>query len=183
MAAILGIYASQISGHLYAGPYGAYDALASVTLASGASSVTFTGIPDTYKHLQIRQLVNSPTGNQQIQVGNGTVDTGANYVFHFLYGEGANAGSAASTSETKGYTGYANGSTYPFTAVSDILDYRKNTNKTIRTLSGQDNNGSAAYVMLTSSLWMNTNPITAITISNNGGNYLTNSTFALYGVK
>lgn len=180
---ILGIYASQISGHLYPGPAGAYDALASVTLSSGASSVTFTGIPSTYKHLQIRQLVNSPTGNQQIQVGSGTVDTGANYSFHFLYGEGANTGSSGATSQNNGYLGYANGSTYPFVAVTDILDYTRNTNKTIRTFSGQDNNGSAAYTMLTSSLWNNTNPITAITISNNGGNYATSSTFALYGVK
>jgi hypothetical protein len=48
--------ASQISGHLYDGPFGAYDSLATVTLSADAASVTFAGIPSGYKHLQIRAI-------------------------------------------------------------------------------------------------------------------------------
>jgi hypothetical protein len=44
MTPILGIMASQISGHLWE-PQGAYDALSTVTLSANASSVSFTGIP------------------------------------------------------------------------------------------------------------------------------------------
>ena len=52
---ILGIWASQISGHLWA-PEGAYDALATVSLSTTTASVTFSGIPSGYKHLQLRLI-------------------------------------------------------------------------------------------------------------------------------
>jgi len=58
MSPILGIYASQITGHLNPfTPTGSYDALASYTVPSGgASTITFAGIPTggQYTHLQLR---------------------------------------------------------------------------------------------------------------------------------
>jgi hypothetical protein len=55
---ILGIMASQISGHLWA-PEGAYDSLATVTLSASTASIEFAGIPATYKHLQVRVIARS----------------------------------------------------------------------------------------------------------------------------
>jgi hypothetical protein len=61
----LGVIASSLSGHLvppYDGPYGAYDALATVTLSASTASITFAGIPSldisTYRFesLQVQQL-------------------------------------------------------------------------------------------------------------------------------
>lgn len=185
MSPVLGIIASGISGHLTP-PYdpSSYYALASVTVGSGgASYVEFNGIPNTYKHLQIRQRTISATGSQAMQVGNGTIDTGANYAFHFLYGEGANAGAGNSLSETKAYLGYSVGASYPHVAVTDILDYTSSKNKVFRSLNGQDYNGTAAYVMLSSSVWLNTGSITSIRIKNESANLNEFSTFALYGVK
>jgi hypothetical protein len=53
---ILGIYASQISGHLFA-PSGAYDSIATVTWywLSGII-LLLASIPATYTHLQLREL-------------------------------------------------------------------------------------------------------------------------------
>ena len=68
--------------------------------------------------------------------------------------------------------------------VIDILDYA-NTNKykTVRTLSGDDKNGSG-YVVFGSGLWQNTNAVSTITLTNHGAtNFQQYSSFALYGIK
>lgn len=161
-----------------------FESIASTTVGSGGSSyIEFTSIPTTYKHLQIRQTTISGTGSQRMQVGNGSIDTGANYAFHFIYGEGANAGAGNATSETKAYLGYSVGASYPHSAITDILDYSSSKYKTFRSFNGQDSNGTASYVMLSSSIWLNTAPITSIRISNESANLNEYSTFALYGVK
>jgi hypothetical protein len=88
---ILGIYASQISGHLFA-PSGAYDSIATATFTGSALSVTFSSIPSTYTHLQIRGLARTPSGNDQIDLRfNG--DSGNNYSMHGLSGDGASVAS------------------------------------------------------------------------------------------
>ena len=70
--------------------------------------------------------------------------------------------------------------------IIDLLDY-KNTNKykTIRILSGvETNSATGEKVGLQSALWMNTNAITQIDItSDSGGNWTTDTQFALYGIK
>ena len=64
----VGIYASQISGHLYGGPYGAYDSLATVTVPSGGvASVTFAGIPSGYQHLHIGGGARTDRGYSTLQ--------------------------------------------------------------------------------------------------------------------
>jgi hypothetical protein len=171
-------------------PAGAYDALATVTLSASASSITFAGIPTGYKHLQIRCLtresLGTGTGGLYIQF-NG--DTGSSYAWHRVYGEGnTNALTGASSSTTSGLAGIT-----PTTAglanvfgatVIDVLDYANVAkNKTLRSLTGFDYNGSG-YVGLHSSLWVNTNAITSISIiADSGQSWQQNSTFALYGVK
>jgi hypothetical protein len=67
--------------------------------------------------------------------------------------------------------------------VIDILDYA-NTNKfkTVRSLTGTDLNGSG-QIILGSGLYQQTTAITSITLEANGVNWLTNSSFALYGIK
>jgi hypothetical protein len=50
---ILGIISSQISGHLFA-PSGAYDSIATVSGTGSSGTISFTSIPSTYTHLQIR---------------------------------------------------------------------------------------------------------------------------------
>ena len=64
---------------------------------------SFSSIPNTYKHLQIRGIARSSRNDQNgsfanVQVGNGTVDTGSNYSWHFIngYGSGTQAISRAS---------------------------------------------------------------------------------------
>jgi hypothetical protein len=190
---ILGIMASQISGHLWA-PEGAYDSLATVTVPSGGvASITFAGIPQGYKHLQLRtsmQTNRATYGTDDCYMRLNS-DSGSNYANHGLYGDGSSAaafGSASQTQVSIGKTG--TGVINNFSgAVTDYLDYA-NTNKykTVRTLSGADTNGLVAgyggQIFLLSNLWMNTAAISTIYLYPVVGTQFNQySTFALYGVK
>jgi hypothetical protein len=69
-------------------------------------------------------------------------------------------------------------------AVVDILEYANtNINKTVRSLQGMDLNGSG-WIYLQSGNWRSTSAVTSITLNRQyGSNFLTNSSFALYGIK
>ena len=191
MAPILGIYASQISGHLFA-PSGAYDSIATVTPYTTTTSVVFSSIPSGYTHLQIRAIAKNGTGSggeTSILAQFNSDTTYTNYFGrHLLYGDGSTA--AAAANNTSGWTGGAAGgiaqqSTSNVFAASiiDILDYSNTSkNKTVRTLAGADYNGSGT-LLFTSSLWMNTNAITSITLKPFADTFGANSHFALYGIK
>jgi hypothetical protein len=180
----VGIYASQISGKLWA-PAGAYDALATVTLSATTASINFAGIPAGYKHLQLRisgRTVGAYTGDSNTYLYfNGTE---ASYS-HQLYGSGSATGSGNSANSLLSVRiPNDNNSANIFGAgIMDILDYSSTTkNKTVRTLDGWDANGSG-YMYLHSVLWNNTSPITSITLTTQDGSWKTGSTIALYGVK
>ena len=191
MSPILGIYASQISGHLFA-PSGAYDSIATVTVgAGGAASITFSSIPATYTHLQLRATMRtSDTGSYAADIViQFNSDTGTNYSNHILYGNGSSAGSGGASSQSKNYTIFTStaiaGSSFFGAAVVDVLDYA-NTNKykTIRSLSGADYNNTNGQVRFGSSVWLNTNAINTITLTDYvRTNFAQYSSFALYGIK
>ena len=189
MTPILGIIASSFRSA--AGPEGAYDSLATVTPNGSTGTITFAGIPNTYKHLQLRSICRGTQSgtftNMTLRVGDGTIDTGSNYSYHRLFGNGSTVtadGAANQTSGLIGVTGSSAGANTFYTSVIDFLDYRDtNKFKTVRSLDGYDNNGDG-FVFLQSFLWRNTAAITTIQIALGGGQTLNNnSQFALYGVK
>jgi hypothetical protein len=185
---ILGIIASSFRS-AGGGPEGAYDALATVTVGSTAlSSVTFSGIPTGYKHLQLRYVsrgsISATFTNVNVRF-NG--DTGNNYITHWLDGNGTSASGENSGTTSLIYLGVgtgANANASVFGAgVFDFLDYAStNKNKTCRALAGEDNNGSG-FLGLISGLWVNTSAVTTIDIFPNSGTFSQYSQFALYGIK
>ena len=155
--------------------------------SAGASSVTFSSIPQTFKHLQVRgfnRSVSASTGGMWCKIYlNGDTAT-ANYYSHALYGQGTSALSEAHGTTVTQYSFFTchTGDNSWGSVVMDVLDYRStNKYKTSRFLSGFDANGSG-YLMLTSELWMNTNAVTSLVIDNTGANFAQYSSFALYGV-
>jgi hypothetical protein len=166
--------------------------------SGGTSTITFSSIPATFTHLQLRYLAqdNRATyGISDIGISFNSDTTAGHYVAHSLYGDGATATAAGYTS---GYTyaylgvgtlGTTTGGTFGV-GVVDILDYASaNKNKTIKSLSGVDINGTIAgfggRVGITSGLWMATSlaAISSMTITSLNGNFQNYSSFALYGVK
>ena len=163
----------------------AYESIATVTVGSGGSStITFSSIPSTYTHLQLRGIASSATANNGLLTFNS--DTGANYASHILYGDGANAAATALINDNYIYASRMGVGASNFSAnVIDILDYT-NTNKftTVRCLRGNDENGSGGTILLNSGLWRNTNAITSITLTaQSAGTFRQYSQFALYGIK
>jgi len=162
---------------------GSMDALGVVVVPSaGAASISFSSIPATYTHLQLRMTATNGTTyqNTQMQLGATSLDTGANYAWHQLTGDGAAAGAASGTSATFMYVGYTG--TTSGAGIIDILDYTSTAKyKTVRALGGADGNGSG-LIHLRSGLWMNTGAISYITLTNLS-TYAANSSFALYGIK
>ena len=183
---LTGVIASGISGNLtppWSGPEGGYDALATITVGSTAvSSVTFSGIPNTYKHLQIRGVAfTSGSTNPTWQVNGDT--NGSNYSGHHLWGDGSTVTSNAQ-SGTSVFWNYNPSASYPSAFVMDWLDYASDSKfKTMRTLAGSETAGGVVETALWSGLYMRTNPISQITLLGNGPSFTNNSHFALYGVK
>ena len=170
-------------------------ALATVTVPSGgALSVTFTGIPTNYKHLQIRAIFrdnrsNSGAGSYADLTFNGDT-TSTNYAYHQLYGSGSSSAGAArnanvSAIEVTRIADDASTANAFGANIIDILDYGSTSKtKTVRGFGGYDSNGTGA-VYLWSGLWFKApEAITSLTIKDGGGTlFLQNTQFALYGIK
>lgn len=170
-----------------------FESIATVSVAAGntSSTLSFTSIPGTYTHLQIRGIGrtnrSTPADMDSLALQFNS-DTSSNYADHRLAGNGSSAGATNDTSATTmSFFRLANtyvASTYMGAQVIDVLDYA-NTNKykTVRALGGVDNNGSG-QVALNSGLWRNTSAITSITLKPDVGSAFTEYTkFALYGIK
>jgi hypothetical protein len=169
-----------------------YESIATVTVGSGGSaSVSFTSIPSTYTHLQIRGISKTDRANRFGDTFNVRFnsDTGSNYAWHELYGNGASATAGGGTTASfmrLGRTSAVDAAINDIfgAQVIDILDYA-NTNKykTTRSLDGDDLNGEG-FVGIWSGLWQSTSAVTSITlIPNLGTNWVQYTQFALYGIK
>lgn len=167
-----------------------YESIATVTVGSGgASSIDFTSIPSTYKHLQIRLMAKFNNGvnysTLNLRVGNGSIDTTNSYSWHNLYGTGSGSGGAENGSTTSYMNFYSGNSSNQFgVAIIDILDYANTSKyKTARNLYGTDTNG-AGIVGLASGLWQKTNAIDTISLLYYaGGSFSQYTHAALYGIK
>lgn len=171
---------------------GDYESIATTVVGSGGTpSVTFTVIPSTYKHLQIRGMArcaSSTDRNLRLYVNGDT--TNSNYKQHWLYGNGSGTGNseANTVSPQIGYLPMSSDTSGMFgVTVTDILDYTStNKTKTVRSLFGWDGNGSTSGIVALGSGFQtsSTSAITSLTIQmSNGSNLAEYSHFALYGIK
>ena len=160
------------------------------TAGTGSSaSVTFSSIPSTYTHLQIRIMARDNRASNFHSNINMTFnsDTAANYAQHYLLGNGSTASAAGYTNQTEAFAIRCTGASAPANTfgvgVIDILDYA-NTNKfkTVRSLNGNDQNG-VGEIYLYSDLWRSTSAITSIVLNPVTTPIQQYSTFALYGMK
>jgi hypothetical protein len=153
--------------------------------AGGVANIEFTRIPLVYKHLQIRYIVKNSSDAYTTAMQFNS-DTGANYFWHILNGNGSTPAANAYTSQS--YIGLPrNAAPSPsntfYVGIADILDYTSvNKNKTIRGLGGGDNNGSG-HVDFTSGAWGNSSAISSIKLYATTGNLAQNSRFSLYGIR
>ncbi len=165
-----------------------FESIATTTLSSANSTITFSSIPSTYKHLQVR--INARTSEAGLSnyayflqwSGSST------YPNHFLLGNGTAASAGENTGGSEVYidsglpaaTATANAMGV---AIIDIADYASTTkNKTIRLFGGFDTNSTNGRVYLYSGMRLSTTAISSLTIATNS-TFISGSTFALYGIK
>jgi hypothetical protein len=175
------------SGSAYAGPFGAYDALATTTLSSTTNSVIFAGIPSEYQHLQLR-AINLSSGQDNYLAIRFNGDAKTHYTVNQFDANGTTLTFSGTIDYTIAGAGYTADATYPAITIYDIFDYSNpNKMKTTRATGGTSRNGSLAYMGLIGSAWRQSNPIQQIEIFHGniaGGKvFNANTHFALYGVR
>ena len=161
-------------------PTPTYTALATVTLGSSASSVTFSSIPATYRDLILVVNASIPTEASPRARING--DSGANYSQVTAYADTGGVFSFADTGDTSvrlgqsgtGFTGSR------FMCVTQFMDYSA-TDKH-KTVLGRNNDDGTRALSATATRWANTAAINQIQILLTANTYATGSTFALYGI-
>jgi len=155
-----------------------YEPIATQTLGSAASSVTFSSIPGTYTDLVVvMQYANSTIlADVYFQFNS---DTGSNYSRTQLYGTGTVAGSNRGSNETA-FNGVGYVGTTLSQSISHIMNYSNATTyKTILVRQDSTVNNVGANI----GLWRSTSAITSILIGYSSNNFIAGSTFTIYGIK
>jgi len=159
-----------------------YDLLASTTLATSASSVTFSSIDQNYGDLI---LVTESKGS----VGSGAIptrfrlnaDSGDNYSYVLMNGDGSSANSQAITGNSFGImSGYGTPTeTQAGLTILQIMDYSA-TDKHKAALT----RANTSYVEAIAQRWADTSAVNSISVFcfTSGDNFAAGSTFNLYGV-
>jgi hypothetical protein len=171
---------------------GSFESIATVTGTGSSDTITFSSIPSTYKHLQLRILAKNSGGTSTSPIYlrfNGDSTT-LNYAYHELYGNGTSAVASGAT-DTNLYLGSFSVNTTGLTdiygaGIVDIHDYASTSKyKTVRSIAGANANTTSTSfrLNLNSGLWQSTSAINSISVINLGGSYSTSSTIALFGIK
>lgn len=165
-------------------PTPTYDLIASNVLSSSASSVTFSSIPATYRDLIIVLVTGTTSAGSSAQIRFNS-DTGSNYSWVRMQGNGSSTTSASSTSSFLPVSGNLYTDTgLTYNSIIQIMDYSATdkhksvihrVNQTTEPTYGGV--GTAAHA----SRWANTSAINTILIYT-GGSFVSGSTFYLYGI-
>lgn len=157
-----------------------YEPIASTTLGSAASSVTFSSIPGTYTDLVV-------VGSGKATVGDNFVyfryngDTGSNYSRTELSGNGSSASSARGTNESASLVGAYKLNVDGNYFVASVMSYA-NTNVFKTALAAANYQDNTVYRFV--NLWRSTAAITSLTVLIAGSSqFATGATLSLYGIK
>jgi hypothetical protein len=161
-------------------PTATYTPLATVTLGTATSSVTFSSIPATYRDLILVMDSLNSSGIEQLKLTLNS-DTGSNYPYVSMRGNGSSALSSSSSANPFALldeSAFANATNRHIHNVS-IMDYSA-TDKH-KTLLSRANNAAIATDAI-AIRWASTSAVTSINIFYQLGNINSGSTFNLYGV-
>ena len=158
-------------------PSSTYEPIATTTLGSAASSVTFSSISGAYTDLILIVNASLASGAASTLMRYNS-DSGTNYSGTRLIGNGSTASSERTTNSNQNDIGYFN--TSMCTSVVSIQNYSNST--TYKTCLVRAN--TSEYVFGQVQMWRNTAAVTSINITNSSAvNFNAGSTFTLYGVK
>lgn len=154
-------------------------AIATTTLSSAASTITFSSISSAYTDLRLVLVgTGSTTFNVNVKYNN---DSSALYSQTNLAGDGTTAESTRQTSQTFIRQMYNLFNTTPSMLTYDVFSYAGSTFKTTLITNASDNNGSGRTVN-TVALYQSTTAISRIDLTASIGNFAAGTTATLYGI-
>ena len=153
-----------------------YTPIATTTLGSAASSVTFSSISGAYTDLILVANYQCTNADQFLNIQFNS-DSGSNYSNTNLFGDGSSATSNRTSNATAvraAFYGSAQSN-----VIVNIMNYSNTT--TYKTTISRDNTNT--FVVTRANLWRSTSAITSLYIAPSGFQISSGSTFTLYGVK
>ena len=161
--------------------------LEKITVGSaGASSVTFSGIPQTgYTDLVVKFAARGDAGAISRSIALTFNGSATSYSSRYLQGDGS-AASSGTGGSTNIYAGECTASTATASTFANqelyIPNYASSNYKSVSVDSVAETNATTQYMGLQAGLWSNTAAITSIGLAPGTGNFAQYSTFYLYGV-
>lgn len=160
-----------------------YTPIASTTLTTTASTIEFTSIPSTYTDLILVARGSFDTTNDiRFRINN---DSGTNYSFTLITGDGTSASSTRGTSLTSGLGSYYGQVTTTLGNSVQILHFMNYSNTTTNKTILVRSNGASGGVDALVNLWRSTSAITTLTFAKSSaftGTWQIGSTLTLYGI-
>jgi len=158
-----------------------YEPIATTTLGSAASEIILNSIPNTYTDIVCVLVGTHETSSATIRMQVNS-DTGTNYGYRAIYGDGSTAQSTSGSSSGRINAAPNWASTYTCMAVIEWFSYAGSTYKSCLINSDTDQSGSGTHYS-TVGLWQNTSAITSIRLFPSSGNFATGTKATLYGIK
>jgi hypothetical protein len=158
-------------------PTPTYTPLANLTLASSATSCTFSSISQSYRDLVV-VVVGSTTGNADITA---KLNNATDYSFVYMAGSGSGSGLSGAASSQAQITldAYFWRSSETSSCIMNIMDYSAtDKHKTILSRNNVAGAGVDAFV----NRWNSTAAVTQVSVSTFANAFAAGTTFALYGI-
>jgi hypothetical protein len=160
-----------------------YEKIATTTLGSAATTITFSSIASTYTDLIVVVQGTYSTSDDIISLTYNN-DTGTNYSSATMYGNGTSAASYRTSSASSiqvGWYPHTGGAAVVSNMVLHIFNYSNSTTYKTNISRADTSNvqGAAARV----GLWRSTAAINRIDLTMLAGNLQTGTTATIYGIK
>lgn len=154
-----------------------YETIATTTVGSATTTVTFSSVPSTYTDIII--VINGTTASGtgiSLRFNN---DTGANYADTYIYGNGTNYIVGSNTNSNVCYLGYLN--TGRGNTIIHLHDYANTT--TYKAAVGRGND-AGNLTIIRGGQWRSTAAISTITVGTDTSvNISAGTVISLYGIK
>ena len=163
-----------------------YQLINSTILTTTTSEVIFNSIPATYRDLLLKVSARGTGTNTELSIQFNS-DTGANYPFRRIYGDGSGLSQSSNTT-TRVVNNMLNQTNYTANTFGNgefyIAAYASNAYKVISADGTTENNNTGSFIMMTANQWSSSSAVHTIRLyDDDGGSFVQYSSFYLYGIK
>lgn len=164
-----------------------YSLIASNTLGASAASVTFSAIPGSFTDLVLRISARGTSGGWNSYNVNVNGNTSAIYSMTRLMSSGSTVDGSNQLNQTTMLLGTNTIPSQDTNLFSNteiyIPSYSTSRNKIVSSFSVGERNNTTAYITTNTGVAATSSAITSITIANNTSDFVSGSSFFLYGIK